>query len=90
MMTPEARKATLTERLTATLRPTQLNITDDSAAHAGHPGAQSGAGHFTVHVASEAFVGKSLIEQHRLVYQAVGDLIPAEIHALRIDASLPA
>lgn len=90
MMTTEARKETLAERLTQALNPSQLTITDDSAAHAGHPGAQSGAGHFTVQITSDAFVGKSLIEQHRLVYQAVGDLIPAEIHALRIDASLPA
>jgi stress-induced morphogen len=44
----------------------------------------TGAGdHFEVHVAAAAFTGKSLVEQHRLVYGALGTLMPA-IHALAL------
>jgi len=48
------------ERLSQALNPTQLAVRDDSAAHAGHAGAvQSGGGHFSVEIVSEAFEGKS-------------------------------
>lgn len=77
----------LRERL-ATLEPTQLEIRDDSALHAGHAG-NSGGGHYSVTIESSHFAGKSTIIRHRLVYQAVGDLIPSGIHALSINASAP-
>ena len=71
-------------RLTAALHPTTLEITDDSHLHRGHPGAKSGGGHFTVDITSAAFQGKTLILQHRLVYDALADLIPSKIHALAL------
>lgn len=74
------------ERLTNQLQPTELNIVDESHLHAGHPGAASGAGHFAVSIITDKFNGKSLIERHRLVYLAVDDLMPSEIHALSIKA----
>ncbi len=74
------------ERLTNQLQPTQLDIVDESHLHAGHAGAASGAGHFSVTIISDAFNGKSLIEKHRLVYLAVNDLMKSEIHALSIKA----
>jgi BolA family transcriptional regulator, general stress-responsive regulator len=74
------------ERLTNHLQPTQLDIIDESHLHAGHAGAASGAGHFAVTITTDAFNGKSLIERHRLVYLAVDDLMPSEIHALSIKA----
>ena len=74
------------ERLTNQLQPTQLDIIDESHLHAGHPGAASGGGHFAVTITASAFNGKSLIEQHRLVYLAVDDLMKSEIHALSIKA----
>lgn len=77
----------LRERL-ATLEPTQLEIRDDSALHAGHTG-NSGGGHYSVIIESSHFAGKSTIIRHRLVYQAVGDLIPSGIHALSIRALAP-
>jgi BolA protein len=77
----------LRERLAA-LNPTRLEITDDSAAHAGHAGNQGG-GHYFVMIESSHFSGKSTIIRHRLVYQAVGDLIPHAIHALSIQALAP-
>ena len=71
------------KKLAETLSPTELEIIDDSASHAGHAGAEGG-GHYTVTIASPEFKGKSLIECHRLVYQALGDIVGNEIHALRI------
>ena len=71
------------KKLAETVSPTELEIIDDSASHAGHAGAEGG-GHYTVTIASPEFKGKSLIECHRLVYQALGDIVGNEIHALRI------
>ncbi len=68
------------------LEPTSLNIDDDSALHAGHKG-NGGGGHFTLHVTSSHFCGKSLIMRHRLIYQALTDLMPHQIHALSIYAT---
>lgn len=71
------------------LRPTRLVIHDDSAAHAGHAGAQGGAGHFTIGIESAAFEGLRPLRRHRLVYEALSGMMPAEIHALSIDANAP-
>jgi BolA protein len=83
------RVALIEQRLRAALEPERLNIVDDSAAHAGHAGAREG-GHFTVHIVSAAFTGKTLIQRHRLVNAAVADLMRREIHALSIQARTPA
>lgn len=87
-MTPEARKKTIIDRLEKALSPTSLIVTDDSHLHKGHPGAQSGASHFSLDITSTAFEGHSLIERHRKIYDLLGDLIPHEIHALKIKASI--
>lgn len=60
-------------------------IRDDSHLHAGHVGAASGGGHFAVKIISDKFIGHSLIERHRLVYNALDDLMPSDIHALSIE-----
>lgn len=70
------------------LHPTQLDITDDSHLHAGHAG-NTGGGHFSVFIVSEAFAGLSPIKRHRLVYQAAAELLPSAIHALSIQAKTP-
>ena len=75
--------------LEASLHPLQLEILDDSAAHAGHAGARQGGGHFSVYIVAEAFEGKTLVQRHQLVYQALGDLMRTEIHALMIKALTP-
>jgi BolA protein len=71
------------------LEPVQLEVRDDSAAHAGHAGARGGAGHFTVRIVSTRFAGLPVRERHRLVYAAVAGMMPAEIHALSIQALTP-
>ena len=72
----------------AILEPTVLNIQDDSAQHAGHAG-NSGGGHFTLTIVSSHFCEKSQIMRHRIIYQALADLIPSKIHALSIHALAP-
>jgi BolA family transcriptional regulator, general stress-responsive regulator len=86
-------RATRAERLAAclhaALQPIELEIIDDSHLHAGHAGASDGRGHFTVNVISERFAGLPVVRRHRLVYQAVGDMMETDIHALSIRALAP-
>jgi BolA protein len=79
----------LEARLRAALDPTDLEIIDDSHRHAGHAGASDGRGHFTVIVVSELFRGLPVVRRHRLVYEAVGDLMATDVHALSIQALAP-
>jgi BolA protein len=76
-------------RLEAALSPSLLEVGDDSALHAGHPGAASGGGHYSVKIASEKFEGVKLVMRHRLVYDSVRDMMHTEIHALAITALAP-
>ena len=85
-----ARVDMIRERLTEALAPTDLEIEDVSHEHAGHEGAKSGGGHFNVLIVTEAFTGKSPVSRHRMIYQALGDAMRQEIHALSIRAYTPA
>jgi BolA family transcriptional regulator, general stress-responsive regulator len=80
--------ATLEARLGA-FAPIVLEITDDSAKHAGHAGAAAGGGHFSVTIVSEQFLGLSRLARHRAVLDRVGDLIPHPVHAIAIRALAP-
>lgn len=71
-------------RLTEALTPTFLEVIDESQQHVGHAGNQGG-GHFAVRISSPQFKDKKLLECHRLVYQALGEIVGKEIHALRIE-----
>lgn len=79
---------TLKERLAA-LDPVRLDILDDSAKHAGHASARGG-GHYRLLIVSPRFEGLGTMARHRLVYDAVGNLMDGEIHALSITARTPA
>ena len=81
------RIARLRARLEQALAPTALEIHDDSSRHAGHEGARDGRGHFTVTIASPVFAGLSPVAKHRKIYDAVGDMMQTDIHALAIRAS---
>ena len=85
----EHRVQMIRQRLSTALAPSKLEIVDDSARHAGHPGASAGGGHFTVYIVSERFTGKSLLERDRAVYAAMGDAMRSDIHALSIQAKTP-
>ena len=77
-------------RLEQALKPTRLDLVDDSEAHRGHGGYNpSGESHFTLIIESPAFAGKSRVDRQRLVYAALGDLMRERVHALSIRATAP-
>jgi BolA protein len=78
----------LTKRLESALAPLYLRIEDQSEQHAGHAGA-SGGGHYLVTVVSEAFEGLTLLEQHRKVHEALGELFRGQVHALALQTFPP-
>ncbi|MFW9621276.1 MAG: BolA family protein [Macromonas sp.] len=84
---PPPTSAALQAALLQALAPTQLEVLDESAAHAGHAGANGlGYGtHFRVRIASPRFDGLSRVAAHRLVYDALHPWIAAGLHALAID-----
>lgn len=83
------RVALIESRLRETFAPAKLEVRDDSRQHAGHEGAKSGGGHFAVTIVSLRFQGKTAVQRHQMVYQALGDLMKKEIHALSIHALAP-
>jgi BolA protein len=76
-------------RLETTFTPEALEIIDDSHKHAGHAGAKSGMGHFDVMIVAVAFAGQGLLQRHRMIYAALGELMQTDIHALSISAHSP-
>ena len=87
-MTATSLHDTLLRALTDALQPTLLELVDDSAAHAGHAGARSGA-HFNLRIASARFAGLPRVARHRLVYDALRPWMAEGVHALAIDARTP-
>jgi BolA protein len=88
MPVTEPLHALLSRALTEALAPVALELVDDSAAHAGHAGARSGA-HFSVRIVSAKFNGLSRLARHRLVYDALRPWMADGVHALAIDARAP-
>ena len=84
--------ASRVERITALLHerlhPLKLELRDDSAAHAGHVGG-GGKGHFRLLIVSEVFSGKTLVQRHRMVHDALAPLLETDIHALVLSARSP-
>ena len=77
------------ERLAA-LEPLAVELVDESAQHAGHAGARPGGGtHWRLAIVSARFAGRPTVERHRMVYQALGELMHDPIHALAISARSP-
>jgi BolA protein len=83
------RSERLRERIVAALAPTHLQILDESHLHVGHAGARDGRGHFRVRLWSPQFVGLKPLARHRLVYEALGELMDTDIHALAIEILPP-
>jgi BolA protein len=84
MMPANERCQAITSCLEQALQPSQLNVIDDSHKHIGHSGAKTGMGHFTVEIQANRLNGLSRMAQHRLIYQALGELMQTDIHALSI------
>jgi BolA protein len=78
------------EKLMVALRPSRLDLVNESHLHAGHrssPG--TGESHFRVLIVSEAFAGKTRIERHRMINGIVGEELEGGVHALAIKACAP-
>jgi BolA protein len=73
----------------AVLQPESIEIVDDSALHAGHAGAKGGGGHYQLLIVSQQFAGKPTVARHRMVYDALQDMMREQIHALSIKAFAP-
>ena len=67
--------------------PDELLVKDQSHLHAGHAGAKDGRGHFEVMIVADTVRDRSRIECHRLIYEALGQLMTTDIHAVSIRAS---
>ena len=80
------RVAMIEQRLRSALSVESIKIVDESHLHVGHPGAASGGGHFQVTIVADNFDGLSTLARHRLIYDALGDAMQTEIHALSIKA----
>lgn len=80
-----SRIALMQRQLAAALQPESCEIIDEGHLHIGHEGARGGRGHYRVRIASPRFQGLSKIAQHRLVYDALAELMLDEIHALSVE-----
>jgi BolA family transcriptional regulator, general stress-responsive regulator len=89
MSDPISRPERIRALISAALAPSQMELTDESALHAGHAGAASGGGHYRLRIVSSRFEGLKLVMRHRLVYDSVHDMMHTEIHALAITALAP-
>ena len=81
------RSAAIRDRLQQRFAPLELMVRDDGHLHVGH--ANEGRGHFAVRVVSTAFANHNRVERHRMVYDALGDLMQEHIHAINIAALTP-
>ena len=78
----------LTEDLRTALAAEHVEVHDESHRHRGHAGALEG-GHFDAIIVSRRFEGLGLIERHRAVYAALGDLGERRVHALALKTFTP-
>lgn len=84
-----ATRAARIEAALVALAPQRLALVDESHKHVGHEGARDGRGHFALEIVSERFAGVLPLARHRMVYDALGELMQTDIHALSIRALAP-
>lgn len=83
-MNKEDRLSLIRDRLARTFSPDHLEVRDESDQHLGHAGHQGGGRHFAIQISATCFDGVSRVEIHRRIYAVFSDMMPSEIHALRI------
>ena len=71
-------------KLEKALSPSFIEIADESHHHIGHAGAASGAGHFALTIQAQSLQGLSRVKSHQAIYAALDDMMPNDIHALKI------
>jgi BolA protein len=80
----------IAEKLTKAFTPERLTVIDESHRHEGHAGwRQGGETHFRVSIIASAFSGKSRLDRHRMINQALSEELAGGIHALAIEATAP-
>lgn len=84
-----ARAKAIEDTLRDKLEARHIQVIDQSVLHEGHPGSQGGGGHFQVLVVSDRFHGLSRVAAQRVVYEALGDLMADEVHALSMRTLTP-
>jgi BolA protein len=74
----------------AVFEPLALDVSDESAKHAGHAGASpSGETHYNVRIVSQQFAGLSRVDRQRRVLAALDGEFRAGLHALSLKALTP-
>ena len=89
MSAPDDRSLRIESELRAAFEPVHLELEDESHRHRGHAGAADGGGHYRVTIVSSRFEGRSRLERHRLVYEALDVEMGSAIHALAVRALTP-
>jgi BolA protein len=89
MSEPESRRDRIHAILQQRFKPLHLELHDESERHVGHAGATSGGGHYRAVIVSARFEGRSRLDQHRMVHEALGELLGSEIHALGLRTCSP-
>jgi BolA family transcriptional regulator, general stress-responsive regulator len=80
-------KAAIETKIAAAFSPVQLSVVDESCHHAGHMNHHpDGETHFRVEIVSDAFVGKSRLERHRMVNALLAEELSGRVHALAVSA----
>jgi BolA protein len=86
-MIPESYRERMRQKLTVEFEPILLEINDNSADHAGHPGYDpKGETHFSILIVSDAFIGHTQVARHRMVYWTLADELKERVHALSLKA----
>lgn len=88
-MVSSVRAQVIENTLRDNLQAQYVEVIDQSSLHEGHIGAQGGGGHFKVLVVSNLFRGLSRIAAQRVVYEALGELMKHDIHALSMRTFSP-
>ena len=84
-----SRTEEIEQRLRTAFEVENLDIVDESDLHVGHEGAKGGGGHFLLTIISPAFDNKNTLQRHRMIYEALGEMMQKDIHALSINALTP-
>lgn len=84
----------LQDRIAKALAITVLEIEDETHLHEDHLQGPKllearGGGHFSATIVAAEFEGLPLVQRHRLVYAAVGDLMGGKVHALSMKTLTP-
>jgi len=83
----------MSRKITEALKPVSFSIVNDSHKHAGHIGNPSkdpnAETHFDVAIESDAFKGKTRVQQHRMIYDLLADEFGQGLHALALKTKAP-